>query len=191
MEVIETDDYGRRMFIYTTYDDTKRPIGLQYAVMIAQRTDEEYSYYYPDYCFITFENKEDIDDEKTKELKEANDWNKEFDETKCKKSKIVRQKKVIDIKEKLYKNICDELNSDNKYKHFYNYYFISDDYGRKLYNITANDFNNDIFDSYVVIFGPKNEYDKETGIIKIEDYYNYQDQLKAFKDANNWDKPLE
>jgi hypothetical protein len=40
------------------------------------------------------------------------------------------------------------------------------------------------------MFNPDGSYDKNKGIEELRDFCNYQDQLKAFKEANGWNEAM-
>ena len=67
--VIERDEYGRILFVYTAELITNIPQKAT-AVMICQKAEYDYVYYYEDICFYMGEP----DESKTTALKECNDW---------------------------------------------------------------------------------------------------------------------
>ena len=103
LDVIETDNYGRRLFAY--YEHFNNSI----SIMISQMTKDGYVYYHNEFCFVNlkFDNLNEIENsEKSfKEcaediikkydiqgtvdlLKHDNDWNKPFDESKMTRTKV-------------------------------------------------------------------------------------------------------
>ena len=99
-KVIETDDYGRTLFLYSApsvISDKNETVAV-----ICQKNTKESVYFYPDYCFDITKNS--VDD--FSKLKEKNDWNKPLNESKMsfRKKKvsfdgIILQDKDIDMKE--------------------------------------------------------------------------------------------
>jgi hypothetical protein len=147
IEILEEDEYGRVLFAYSE--------GGILNLIIIQKSDSKYSYYYPDYNFISsllppdgFFNDQVFNhtllnafpEEAKQSLKEKNDWEKELDESKFIKAEIVRRKTEPDIKIKeldfeiLFKKIARDTDYKGKDALFRNsVYCTSDDYGRMLY----------------------------------------------------------
>jgi hypothetical protein len=84
----EEDNYGRKLFFYNELEGISA-----YSLVISQKSDSEYVYFYPDYNFISSED-EVFSDEETEVLKRKNDWGKEINEDKCTKTNIVTKKKL-------------------------------------------------------------------------------------------------
>jgi len=42
-----------------------------------------------------------------------------------------------------------------------------------------------------MMFQPDGSYDEVDGVLELTDLFNYQDELKAFKESNNWNQPME
>ena len=104
IEIIETDNYGRTLFYYSE----RGPFGC--AIVIMQKSDDEYVYYYQDDCYMPYYNvdcayyfdfREIFSDEDINTLKERNDWNKEINVELCTKTQIIIRKTDgnLDIKE--------------------------------------------------------------------------------------------
>ena len=133
---VETDDYGRTLFIYCDGNGYYSLSYDNYALMICQYYTEEKVYYYQDDNHILESPRkengitlsEDSDfsienplygfkDEDIARLKELNDWNKPIDNTKCVYSEIfndydkyLTQSAVIAIdEEKLYFSSRNEM----------------------------------------------------------------------------------
>ena len=68
--VIERDEYGRILFTYTADLIVTNVSQKATAIMICQKAEYDYVYYYEDICFYMGEPDED----KTAALKERNDW---------------------------------------------------------------------------------------------------------------------
>jgi len=70
------------------------------------------------------------------------------------------------------------------------YYLTSDSYNRHIYffrGITEDDVYTR---SFVVIFNKDGTFDPDVGVMEIQDVWNYQDDLKAFKERNGWNNSL-
>lgn len=93
-KIIETDGYGRKLFVYFDYIGVFAPEHYYWA-FVCQSSDDTYSYFYEDLCCQA------ITPEQSKELKRrgsdcsfisgllsVNDWQKPVDKTKCSKVRI-------------------------------------------------------------------------------------------------------
>jgi len=201
--IIEEDGFGRILFSYTEETTT-------YSILILQKSDEVYSYYYEDYNFISKEfqiGNNYFSTDKIDELKKINDWNKEINESKCTKVKIETKKSVPDLKfteaqfESTFKKIAKLNGYEVKYKIYRSsLYLTSDNYGRALYY--AWGIGRDVdggglgpnsphvrFD-IVLIINQDGTYDEDYYVMQIEDLYTYQDILKEFKELNKWNQSL-
>ena len=203
---VEKDEYGRELFIFWGYssaaDRNDQGFSNVYALLISQKSDEKYVYYYPDYNFIVRQDEYydghypmtdgDILDgasntfssDEIDALKAKNDWGLLIDESKCIRAEISR--KARDTREKL---VSDKLLSDvynrtaNAFTsrgHNYLHYLTSDEYDRHIY------FFGVLGTPYVAIIFPNGSYK----VTQIFDLWDYQDELKAFKDENNWNLPF-
>jgi len=184
VKVLEQDAKGRTMFafisrVYMIDDKT----GL-YSIMICQKTDSVYAYYYPDYHFVVANTKEEISEDEITALKNRNDWNDDIDESKITKVRIVRSKQQNNSggsrKEKIFKDIVD---FDNEILIFGG--LGTDKDNRWLYYVWVDDKDHKYKRSYMLILNE--DYSYESGYLQqIDDVWNYQDQLKAFKELNHW-----
>jgi hypothetical protein len=186
IEILEQDTKGRVMFSFnskvTSIDDTT---GV-YSIMICQKTQGEYTYYYPDFNFIVAHNKEEITEDEIAALKNRNDWNKDIDESKMTKVKITWSKTKDNYsgskKTKIFKD-QKKVDFANEYIEFAS--LGTDKNKRWLYFVRILDNNNSYKRSYVLILNNDNSYEPSY-LQQIDDLWNYQDQLKAFKELNNW-----
>ena len=183
IKIIEKDKFDRTLFVYTEYGYLGN---LQFSsLVIMQKSDKEYCYYYPDYNFICKETliRESIADfteEEIAKLKQQNDWDNEIVLEKCEKKLISNYKTwFYDLDESELDNIL--FNDQFSYCK----YITDDNYARKLVCLGCN--NN----VYVAIINPDGTYDLEKGVFTPTDLLNYQDELKAFKELNNWNKPFD
>lgn len=76
----ETDAYGRELFLYRK--DLYMSSDTLDIWVICQKTVEEQTYYYQDYCYYVCQVGYDISAAELVRLKERNDWGKPLDETK-------------------------------------------------------------------------------------------------------------
>ncbi len=175
--VLERDEYGRYLYFGTNEDFN--------FVMVCQKYDSEYAYYYPDFCFMATDAKyaKHVNLDEFDELKVINDWNLPLDDSKMKKVDFNE-----DTRGRKRYNVVGKFTS-----HFSNpqqeYQTIWDDYGRSLYYVK------DSYDEkthtwsarYFIIIQADGSYYKDVGIVKQESIDSYQNQLREFKAANHWD----
>jgi len=202
IEIIEEDSYGRILFSYIEQCYARATIAFD-SLLICQKSDEEFTYFYPDYNFVSIERepyshnyyKFSVDEIQT--LKNLNDWDKEVDLEKCVKVEITRNKPKLQIDKEVFDKLFRKAikhESENKL-FIHTDFLISDNYGRSIYygfgeEKLGSDKNYQKRYFYrVFIFNPDSSYNEETCILEPTDYYNYQDELKAFKELNNWNMP--
>lgn len=147
--VLETDEYGRVLFAYHEENHL-------FAICIAQKSDENFVYYYPDFNFIIkadykYGYSNDINkylansftEDDIKNLKTLNDFDKTFNESKCIKTAITHLKESPSINKnieqkfkvlcKKYAKKCGCKGEDSVYR--YANFCTYDDYGRMLFYI--------------------------------------------------------
>lgn len=186
IEILEKDTKGRTLFSFSTIDNpTNSDKSGLYSIMICQKTDSKYAYYYPDYNFITAPTREDISEEEILELKARNDWEKELDESKIIKVKIVRKREKENSRDsrkfEIFKN---KVNFDNEEINMFS--LGKDKNNRWLYYAIVQDREKHKYKrSYMLILNKDFSY-QDSYIQQAEDIWNYQDQLKRFKEINNW-----
>jgi len=200
IEIVEKDNYGRELFIY--YEG-----GDEYSLLISQKSDREYVYFYPDYNFVTILkskgtgangmeggiDKTNFPLEEIEKLKEYNDWNREIDIEKCVKVEIVDERVNGPMEYKVLEPIYYELFGDDSSNIEYCTYFLTtDDNGRSIYAFNSYEGKKD-YEEYhmIVLLKPDGTYDEAKGVMKLmSEEYNYQDKLKEFKELNDWNKPI-
>ena len=115
-------------------------------------------------------------------MKRLNDWDKELSLENCDKKLITNYDAwYCDLNET---DIDDILIND---RFAYSEYITEDNYGRKLICLGCSQKK----DVYVAILNPDGTYDLEKGVFTPTYLLNYQDELKAFKELNNWNKPFD
>lgn len=225
--VWEQDDYGRTLFSYC--EDYGNQI---FGLVVAQAYDETNVLFYPDInyalTFIDSEHQysvskddhlktrtEDFYLENKDRLKEANDWNKPLDKSKCVFYPITDYKnlgkKVYSLSavkcDKILNEYSETLNLPNpeKFPHRNNHVLQTDSEGKVLHKIygihqhydNPNWSKNDKYTAYYislwVITDKDGNYDKENGVLVMHSganpnknpMYNPEDILN-FKKKNNW-----
>jgi len=180
LEIKETDEYGRVMFYYE-----EGSIINAYNILIAQKSDDEFVYYYEDYNFISSCNNE-FAKENIETLKANNDWNKPIDETKLIRKKIIEQEDISSLDS----NIIEEkftkiMGAEWEFNATINELTTNEE-GKKIVLVTAVCGYREATDKYfALIIDSEGNFDKDE-IMEITDHSNYQEQLKQFKEKNNW-----
>ncbi len=194
VKVEEVDEYGRLLFYFESsaiMEYTKIS-----AYLIAQKYDEEYVYYYPDYNFIIAPTAEELTEEKITELKNKNDWGAEMNMDRCIKKSIQSVKpdfdpwKVSVVPERQLDKAFEIINQNKTYDYYTAIYLTSDFYNRHIYMFAAVT-DEKSRDAYAVLFDLMDSAENKIHIFKLSDCYNYQDELKAFKEENGWETPRE
>ncbi len=205
VQLIEEDNFGRKMFIYyleVSYESEELP----YALLISQKSDEQYVYYYPDFSFIltkyypstVVEPIYRFSEMEIDKLKKANDWNKELALDKCIKREICSEKEYIYSTKELEDNFetifWDFVNKKGYHivdSQLFEYatFCTSDLQGKKLYFVSGD--GNEIDYGYIkfnfaVIVNKDDSIDISRCYMEITDMLNYQEELKEFKELNNW-----
>ena len=191
IEVVERDDYGRRLFRYSMYVDGTDDYEWICVIAVSQQTKWRWVYYYEDINFIMAETFEEIEDSAIEALKTCNDWGQPLDAQKMTKRKIYGEWDGDRGHHKLvYNNFMETMpvppggdvsvrlsDFDGKGKTLY-YYFIYDADWKDNVAVDTR--------SYIAVINEDGTYDAETWIAELEDIYGYQEQLHALKLANGW-----
>lgn len=141
-EVIEKDEYGRTLFLFTARDTNLFPGGYDYvnAAVICQQTNGEEVSYYNDVCYQYLDAEASAAQSDLSTLKSENDWGLPIDAQKCTVRNVVSARAMC--KEELsyyyvfgkYKIHKDELSCDIPMKNssHRNEIYDMDNYGRKI-----------------------------------------------------------
>lgn len=185
IEVLEQDSNGRILFLFTTNMWFGDKNGLC-SLMICQKTDEKYAYFYPDYHFVLANTKEEFTKERTENLKIINDWNQEMDDKKLTKVKIERTKDIDNYAGSQKTKIFEDKDLvDFEIENIIMTRLGVDKEKRGLYYVDFTDKEHNYLRSYMLILNEDYSYE-DTYLEEIEDVWNYQEQLKEFKELNNW-----
>ena len=191
--IVEEDQYGRTMFLY--YEGAAIST---WSFLVSQKSDDNYSYFYPDFNFTSF-TEDDLflakfdfmelynqSDEEIEALKSKNDWDMKIDLDKCVKVEIVRKKAEGPVQGSAWELYNKALGDDAHVPHSIEF-FTTDDYGRSIYF----GYGKPSSERYIVmLFKPDGTYDESKCVMELTDLYSYQDELKQFKDLNDWNKPI-
>jgi len=135
------------------------------------------------------ESYREVSDEIIEELKKKNDWGKEIDIEKCIRVKITRKKDLSPIDDEdiieLYKKDFGKDDFSIKSARQAIWFFMADDYGRSIYFAHGKNQSD-----CVMLINPDGSYTENKCIMELQDSKNYQEELKAFKELNDWNEPL-
>ena len=180
--IVEEDNSGRKMFLY--FENT---IVSTYSIIISQKVDDNYSYFYPDYNFISAADN-DFSEEAIEGLKIKNDWDMPINTGKCVKVEIVRKKAEGPVSGGTLLELNSKALGDDAYNHLSSIDFLTtDDYNRSIY-FGYGEVGSERY--IVMLFKPDGTYDESKCVMELTDLYSYQDELKEFKDLNDWNKPI-
>ena len=185
ISVIETDAYGRTLFQYTEKNFTTE---LAFSgLLILQMEDGDFVYYYEDQNFICKEKVSHshveviFEEELIEELKAQNDWDSPINLDKCISKKISDKKEPVPISE----DKLDEIFSN--YEGYYTnktFVLTSDGFGKTLIYSAIWVENGDISQTKFVVTLLKNG--SFAAFFEPESLYEYQEDLREFKDLNGW-----
>jgi hypothetical protein len=184
LTVLEEDDYGRVLFFYSeTWAISP------HSLVICQKSDSEFTYFYSDYNFISSQD-DTFSDEEIEYLKKKNDWGMELNESKCLKVNIVREKEVKSIEFNALREMYRGALGDDArpFDDSYISSFITDDYGRCIYIGYGKHGERDHPSVAIMMLNPDGTCDPETGAMELMDLYEYQDVLLEFKERNGWNE---
>lgn len=187
--VMESDNQGRILFHYRT-----NYMGIEdnelNSIMICQKHDSNYVFYYPDYHFVVASTIEEISEDDIAKLKEENAWDEPLNQSKMSKVKISERKGSYVTSSPLEKYMNGEFDEETEMLVGREYW--PDEYGSVLYYVDALKVEEDSsrrLRSYMVILNEdapeKNDFEL------IEDIWHYQTQFKEFKERNNWEMYVE
>jgi len=202
IKILEIDNFGRTLFCYTSNAPAISQDYKLIAILISQKTDKNHSYFFDginylvsfleDDSFISKPTDDNIysifSQKQIDQLKLYNDWNKEINLNNLFEVDITRRKDDILDRASIDK-IAREINIDFTAP-FYNY-LTTDSNGNFIYFLRSNYYDEKLriyyyYDSYIVYFDKNKNYEIDK-IEKIDDIYNYQNQLYDFKLNNGWD----
>ena len=196
IEILETDSYGRVLFSYREKSWGDKSFA---SVLIMQKVEDGYVYFYPDVNFFSVESTKNMQvpvvfpDENIETLKQNNDWEKEIDLSVCTKKAITEQSESF---EAYYENgrdtetisiISDVIKpyNPNGDVNWYFYKGMCDDHGRTIFHGYVGD------QKMAILFMSDMTYNFDTCFFIPDDLYHYQDEFRKFKEQNNWNQPLE
>jgi len=186
IRILEEDNYGRVLFSYTESGEREHAISL-YNLVIMQKVEGDYVYFYPHYNFISRDVGGSFTDAAIDALKEANSWNQPLsDRSEFERIRISRRKQSGPLSDAQLIEAFNEIFSRNITRlHGLMIYLRTDDYGRAVYLAEPRE------GYFAILFQPDHSFDLETGVLEITDRNNYQTELRLFMEANGWNTPFE
>ena len=186
--LLEEDGHGRKLFRYS-----ERNLVSTQNLIISQKSDDGYVYFYPDYNLIAAPEN-NFTEKEIEALKKENDWGKEIDLSKCIRTEIVHLKAIGPIADRRLTEVYTQIYGENAENHPLAYisFFASDAQGRALYVFEKHRGRDDggyDIQCFVVMFNKDGSFDPVDGIMEIADVWGYQDEMKEFKERSGWHMP--
>ena len=215
LEILETDDYGRTLFLYDEdcffYTENQHGEEIEqsyFAYLIMQKSDGKTVWYYEDACCQPFLSNAQHDEEipELSELKARNDWGKVFAEDKCTTMPVVTDPAApydrSDILKTIANRYIDGIFPDSTETSPFRYavFCTQDGYGRELWYVHAVD--GDIYGEGIspsstarrfdlaIILAPDGNRNSQNCVIEIENMIESPQQIAAFKRDNGWNTYL-
>jgi len=198
--ILEEDTFGRILFTYSEQEFRDQRHG--YVLLIVQKVDDEFIYFYPHYNYIISLNHRNWEAgfmvEYVNELKEVNRWNQEMSEDSAfERIRISRQKESGPIPDRqlasAYRDIFPDTNLNDGQILFNNvFYFRTDSFGQSIY----------LFNNYAIFFDAdhmvkdildttelyRDEKIESTNLVDLR-LLTYQTELRLFMERNGWNTP--
>ena len=214
--ILEEDAFGRVLFAYVGFTLARNDMAFYniLAILIAQKTTEEHSYFYPGINFIFYEIEvqnrspqttsarelfldqgfvmDRICEAQLDQLKIENNWNEALNEDKFFRVPISRHHKVRymtavseEARQEAYLTVAEGVQLLPAYSipltMDINGNIIFFARGRRRDNATWI-----FYPAVLLMFDADGNFIKETGAMELTDLRDYRDQLREFKEANNW-----
>lgn len=191
LEIIDTDQYKRIMFIYYEKYYSGSDISFS-SLIICQTSNEKEVFYYEDVNFIVKEqeiysqNLKDFTSEEIEYLKLINDWNKPINYSKCIKKEIQTKKSEINYEDEIKNQLIRKFDLvDRGYSLYMDLLTYNLDNSKFIiYGYIRKSENNGICFIGLVEKGQEDKIKFET--VVPSNVYDYKDELYEFKKSNNW-----
>lgn len=203
IKVLEEDEYGRILFCVSFSSnafyaplDSSRPV--MYSFAICQKADEGRTYYYEDDCFHLYLTEDEFTTKEKNILLEANDWGKPLNEEKMTSRPIIEPHKnklsATVIGMDLGLSISMRLDDLFQKVHptdmtVHTVYLDCDTEGKSIgivWYFIEDDSNTTGKDAYFIMVDRDCLQTNKAKISKITDTLHFQEELKQFKETNNW-----
>ena len=206
---VDEDSYGRELFIFsaTPIMHDRGSNGAR-SVLICQKHDETYSYWYDNENYIlapyygyeeekyngVYEDKfKGITDEQIEELKVKNDWGKDIDESKLSCARTVRKplwQKGRKAEKTKATRFYSSMFAESGYKFDWCCRVVRDKDGRSIYCINGTnydlDYDSDIRNKYIIaVMSPEGEFYEDAWFV-YDSPTDYAENLTRIKVATGW-----
>ena len=185
ISVVETDEYGRILFQYTE-KYFSQDIAFS-SLLILQSSDEEFVYFYEDVNLACKEKppyaveQVKFDQAQIDDLKTKNDWNMPINIDKCVKKRIINEKMDVPIDDNTFEEV---FSSYENYVNNITFTLTEDGYGKTLlYSIVCIEDSGNYINKYIVTL-----FENGSFLVSFEPevLYDYQHELREFKENNGW-----
>jgi hypothetical protein len=195
--VMQTDAYGRILFSYETQLTWTSENGT-FGLLIAQKTENDQVYFYPDICFIQTNQIEYIIDTEIEALKSVNDWGNPLQEEKMDWLQVARLKETSSLAKAgtIINNAYQEYVMEEGMDEAPQWQLQTMDHeGRGLYVVFELSYNDEMEmlqygRQYFFIISPDGSFDSESFYMEITDQTHFQTALSVLKTTNGWNTPL-
>ena len=206
VRVIETDEYGRTLFAFRrASNEGISEVDHVLALLISQKSTSEYAYFYDGYNVILcrFDGSErwgrlspetvfnHFSAEEVEKLKADNDWGKEINEDRLFRVPI-RGYKPVTVSARKQRAAFGEISDYSDYLNSgFSGPLTSDKNGKTLYLFLGYRFDARAGIEYftppvLAMFDKDGNLIENTGLKEITDIWDYRDELREFKESNNW-----
>ena len=203
ISVLAEDDFGRILF---QYEEFNPDFFVGYHVLIIQKVENGYIYFYPNYNFISKSDKlttflhngntvrrwkrVEISNNDMERFKEANSWNRDLSYSgELDRVKVVRHRERGPLSDEQLieadRTFFPTATLGRTPNLAITFFLRTDNYGRSMYFRRLAG-----YDPSIVLFQPDFSFNSETGLFKITDLNDYQTELRLFMEANGWGTPL-
>ncbi len=195
LEVIEEDSFGRVLYKFMSYSRALGELNDDqiWTMLICQKSDKNYTYYYENYSFILSGGDDDFENAEIEKLKVWNDWNKDLDDSKMTKvindySPYGRLSLSYDEYDEISINIASYISFDDESKLYLD--LIAIDANLKYFFIIREYSSNEneviLGASYFAILNQDFMIESNDCVIKILDIVNCQADMAKIKERCNW-----
>ena len=204
--VIEKDPYGRVLFEVSFSGDechkfyqTENYDDAVFAYVISQKKSGKKTYYYEDVCFVLCRTRADFTNEMKSRLQIMNDWGEpSINEGKLSSRSIIGARRYkTEYISFTTSEISERERSADRYSREGNieigigdslasFLLDVDSEGRSLFVEVLTNKDSGFVSAYFLILLPDGSYDKTTAFERIDDVWNYGEQLSGFKEKNSW-----
>ena len=180
VNVIEQDSYGRVLFEFCFSNDISQK--NEEVLVICQKNDRYYTYFYEDICFTYTNN----DETELLKFKEINDWEESLDESKMSRRMaqvsawraILKEWETLDLSS-VSEAVCKSFSIE---KTQIKDLFVDDSDGEKYIYFLRLELDDGTMSEYFALF----DKDYKFSTLEMKDGVVNMEELINFKKANGW-----